>query len=182
MKNWPFPGDAPVSRARKMALAYRALAQQQQEAREQILRVLEQLDRRLIAFDNPGAVAIIDKAMGELAGDGVKELDERFTQWGETFHAEQPDHYEPDDYVKAKVAAQLINCAPKTISNLRIHGRLPGVWDPNIGSSGGYWYKVSDVYETSSKMRSRSWRRKSPQIPSTTTGEVTPDDPQGEPR
>lgn len=160
MKKWPFPGDHPVSRARKMALAYRALAQEQQQAREDIRAALEKLDRRLIAYDNPASLTLIDQALKALDGDGVKDLDDRFTSWGETWHAEQPQTYGPDDFVKGDVAASLIHISKKSISTLRINGRLKGTWDPDMGTAGGYWYKVADVYELSTTLRGRNWRQK----------------------
>lgn len=162
MKKWPFPGDYPIVRARKMALAYRNLAEQQQAAHQRIREALENLDRRLIAYDNPASLAIIDQALKEFAATSVKDLDDRFTSWGEEWHADQPVTYEPDDMVKAKTAAQIMQVAPKTVSNLRITGRLKGVWDPDMGNSGGYWYKVSDVWEMSTRLRGRNWRSKPP--------------------
>jgi hypothetical protein len=160
-KKWPFPGDAPVTRARKIALAYRNQAQQQQAAMLQIREVLEALDRRLINFDNPASIEKLDTALKAVTSAGtVEELDQRFTDWGETWHAEQPDHYEPDDYVKATDAAKIVHVNPKTIATLRINGRLKGHWDPDMGNAGGYWYQVRDLHDLSSKLRGRNWRNK----------------------
>jgi hypothetical protein len=159
-KKWPFPGDHPINRARKMALAYRHLAEQQQLAIQQVREVLEQLDRRLLAYKDPGDVQLLDNALKAFDDTTTEDLDKRFTDWGETWHADIPQHYEMDDYVKADVAASLIHIGRKGISAHRISGRLKGHFDPAMGTGGGYWYQVRDVYELSSKLRGRNWRKK----------------------
>lgn len=161
MKKWPFPGDQPVIRARKMALAYRNLCEQQENAMRQVREVIAKMDRRLIAFDNPASIELLNRALKEL--DNVTttgELDARFTDWGEGWHAERPVHYEMDEYVKPTVAASILHISSKTISNLRTAGRLKGKWDPDLGTVGGYSYKVSDLHDLSAKLRGRGWRGK----------------------
>lgn len=158
---WPFPGEAPVTRARKIALAYRTVAQQQRDALTKLRGALDQADKRLLAYDSPATLVAIKQALADIGDtDQVAELDKRFSDWGETFHCEQPGHYELDDYVPAKIAAQLAHVAPKTIHNLRISGRIKGTWTPHLSTSGGYLYKVRDIYELSSKLRGRGWRAK----------------------
>jgi hypothetical protein len=158
MRKWPFPGDIPLIRARKVALAYRNLALEHEQAVAVVRDVLEKFDRRLIAFDNPGSVSELDKALQVIEATTVKNLDDRFTEWGETWHAEQPDHYEPHEWVKGSVAAQLLHTSTKQISALRIAGRLKGKWDRDMNTNGGYWYRVGDLYELSMKKRGRTSR------------------------
>lgn len=158
---WPFPGESPVVRARKMVLAYRHLAQQQRDAALTLANALRKADTRLLAFDSPATLETIKTALKALGDhDPVAELDKRFTDWGETFHAEQPKHYDLDDFVKASIAAQLIQVAPKTINTMRINGRVQGYWSDDLGSSGGYLYKVRDLYDAAATMPSRGWHRR----------------------
>ena len=183
-KRWPFPGEAPVTRARKVALAYRNLArelyealralnegaQRQQRAAAALREALEKADARLLSYDSPATLEAIKTALKELDGgekikdlppeDPILDLDNRFNSWGESFHAEQPDHYEMDDWVKASVAARLIHISDKTVNTLRVEGRIKGIWDKDVGSSGGYLYKVEDVYALSLTLRSRTWQKK----------------------
>jgi len=174
---WPFPGDSPVARARKVALAYRHVAQQQHQAANILAQAMRKADTRLLAYDSPTTLEEIKAALKVFdASDPVAELDKRFTDWGETFHTEAPVHYDMDDYVKAEEAAALIHLSRKSMSALRVRGRIKGHWTPDIGTSGGYLYLVRDVYalSTTLKSRSKAGAEKGPQIPSTTTGEVTP--------
>lgn len=149
-----------------MALAYRAELIKRQEAVKALLLALEQVNRQLISFDSPATLALLDAAVKDLAAgggdDAVKELDERFTQWGESWHADVPMTFEPDELVKAADAAKILHCSNKTMSTLRIGGRIKGHWDPTLGSTGGWRYKVADVYELSTKVRGRTggWREK----------------------
>lgn len=159
-RKWPFPGDQPLIRARKVALAYRTLLQQREEAEQQIRDVLEKLDRRLISYSDPASVGLLDKALATLNDCRTEALDQRFTEWGETWHCDQPEHYEETDYVKAATAAKILAVSHKTISTLRINGRLTGHWDPDMGTAGGYWYLVKDIHDLSRKMRGRNWRGK----------------------
>lgn len=189
MKRWPFPGESPVVRARKMCLAYRATAEKLEAAKDDMREALNVIDRRLIAFDDPKALAALDRVQKALdALPTVKELDDRFTDWGIEWHAEQLDHYDMDDLVKPAIAGKLIHIGPNTISNMRINGRIKGHWDPTLGSVGGYRYRVRDVYALATTMRGRSWRKQErdsgqvPQIPSTPAGEVTENAPHREPQ
>lgn len=158
---WPFPGEVTIIRARKVALAYREAARQQHEAIKTLREALTKADTRLLAYDSPATLNAVKDAIKALGdGDPVAELDQRFTDWGETWHCEQPQHYEMDDYVKAKEAAKLIHVSAKTIQTLRMDGRLKGHWTTDIGTAGGYLYLVADVYKLSSTMRTRGWRTK----------------------
>jgi hypothetical protein len=167
-----------------MCGAYRQVAQQQHQAatelRDAYLKqriavatlqeALGKADTRLLSYDSPATLELIKTALKELdtdqipaafdPTDPVKELDDRFSSWGESFHADQVDHYDMDDEVKASVASKLIHVSDKTITTLRIAGRIKGRWVKHLGPTGGYLYRVGDVYELSTTLRSRSWRKK----------------------
>ena len=160
-KLWPFPGDAPVTRARKMASAYRQVALEQQQAAQALRDAMFKADTRLLAFDSPATLVAIKAALASLDGaDAVTALDKRFSDWGETFHIEQPERHEMHDMVKASEAAKLIHSSAKTLNELRIKGRIKAEWSDEVGPSGGYLYRVADVYKLSTTMRGRGWRRK----------------------
>jgi len=144
-----------------MASAYRQVAKEQQEAAQALRDAMFKADTRLLAFDSPATLVAIKAALKTLDGaSAVAELDKRFSDWGETFHVEQVAHYEMDDWVKASEAAKLIHSSTKTLNELRIKGRIKAEWSADVGSSGGYLYKVEDVYKLSTTMRGRGWRRK----------------------
>lgn len=159
---WPFPGDVPVIRARKMVGAYRQAAIEAQQAAQVLRDAMIKADTRLLAFDSPATLVAIKAALETLdQTDAVAALDKLFSDWGETFHTEQPQHYEMDDMVKASEAAKLIHVNKSALSQMRIRGRIKGVWNDDVGTSGGYLYKVEDVYKLSSTIRRRtSWRDK----------------------
>jgi hypothetical protein len=122
---WPFKGDSPAVRARKVAWAYRAAA--------------EQMQARLAELDPEHA----DK-------DAVADLDQRFRQWGERWPA-PVRHYEMDEWVTAKEAADIAGIAPGTIGSLRVRGRI----DARLVDGKTFLYRVRDVHELAGKVRGR---------------------------
>jgi protoporphyrinogen oxidase len=177
IQEWPFPKDRPVHKARKMALAYRniaeeqaALLQQYQAAVEIIHRAIDEADKRLLAYRNPGTLGELEEALtvakaalaATTAGNPVTDLDRRFTSWGETWHCEQPANYEMDDYVRTATAAKLVHMSSKTLTTMRNNGRINAIFNPNTGATGGYWYLVADVYALAASMPGRAWRSSRP--------------------
>lgn len=164
-REWPFLGDSPVAKARKVALAYRAVAEQQRDALLKAAYILGKVDRRLVAYTDPAVLGEIDgtlTAIANIVGE-VGALDKRFRDWGEQWHAEVPVTYEEDDWISGKEAAPLISITPDSLGRLRIDGRIKGKWDPNIGSRGGWTYRVGDVWKLSTEKRGRGrWTRKEP--------------------
>lgn len=116
---WPFPGDSPVVKARKMALAYRA--------------ALQEMDPAL-----------------------VKEMDQRFADWGQRWHATEHVAYGPEDWVPTDIAASMVDLSTGTLSILRTRGRIKG----RLRQKGerGFEYKVKDVLALSTEIRRRNWR------------------------
>lgn len=172
-KKWPFPEDSNVARARKMALAYRNVAQEQaalidqyRTATQIIVDAVNQADRRLLAYDSPKTLAALAEALKNAqaaldntgAGNPVNDLDRRFTSWGEAWHCEQPTEYEDDDYVPTAVGAKLIGISAKTLTDMRNTGRIDAQFNEQTGIHGGYWYQVADLYTLARTMRGRAWR------------------------
>lgn len=155
-KQWPFDGDAPVTRARKVSGAYRATAVAYEESLTAIGDALQLIDLRLINFDQPGAADIITKAIAA-AGEtqSVAQLDQRFTDWGEAWHCPRPTTYSEDDLVDAIVAAEILQIASGTVHKFRTNRRIKAVWNPQIGPRGGWMFRVGDLYEFSRTRRRR---------------------------
>jgi hypothetical protein len=150
IKKWPFQGDAPVARARKVALAYRATATAHEEALKTIGEALQHIDW-------PAAEKVL-KAIGAIASadtQTVEQLDQRFTAWGETWHCPRPVHYDDDDYVDSNTAGELIQLAGATIQRYRVEGRIKGIWNEQIGPHGGWVFRVGDLYQFSANRRPR---------------------------
>lgn len=140
---WPYPGDAPIVRARKVALSYRTQALEY----ERIIARYQELTKDVDADKLP-----------EPAQIGVADLDSKFIEWGERWHAEIDITYGPEDEVKAKIAGPLIGISGRSIGAMRARGRIKGRWNKPKGDNGHYLYKVADVWELSTKLRGRSWR------------------------
>ena len=122
---WPFKGDSPAAAARKVALAYRAIA--------------EDAMKRL-------ADAGVD--VGDI--ESVVDLDSRFRQWGQHWVSPHPAQYDPDDLIPAEIAGPLIGLAAGSITTARLRNRIAGVRDGKR-----FLYRVSDVYALSSDVRRR---------------------------
>ena len=173
---WPYPGDSPVARARKVAGAYRSLAQEQAAALAQCATVLDAVDRRLVAFKDPAVLSQIDACVKALSALTPPEaLDTRFREWGEGWHADIPVHYEQDDWVTAKEAAPIVGLNKGTLGQLRIRGRIKGKWDKNLGSRGGWRYRVGDLWKLSTEKRGRDWRARERTDSITTDGSSDPE-------
>lgn len=157
MRKWPFPGDSPIARTRKVALAYRHLAQEQHRRALELINVLNEITvEQWTELVGDGADELF-KNLHQEFGNPVEDLDKRFYDWGESWHAEQNISYQPDDYVTAQEAATLIQLSWNTIHHMRVRGRIEGVYVPKSAGSGkGTWkYKVADIYKLSAECRGR---------------------------
>jgi len=144
-----------------MALAYRATAEQQHQLLTACLAALETVDKRLIAFTDPATAAGIDTLIKKIHdAETPHALDRRFSDWGEAWHADIPVTYEEDDHISARQAAPLLGISHETLGKLRVDGRIKGQWDPDLGTRGGYRYRVGDIWELATKLRGRNWRTK----------------------
>lgn len=161
MKRWPFPGDGLTKRARKVALAYRSLAQQQEQRVAELQKLLAGVDSRILGWiPDPAVLQAIDDFVAEQLGDPVGDLDRRFADWGETWHAEVVAHHEPDDWVTAAEAGTLIHCSPQTLTRARMKGLIDGRYVKVAGDSNGRWYfKVAAVYEFDRTGRKGMWKK-----------------------
>jgi hypothetical protein len=126
VKPWPWHGDGPAARARKVALAYRAIAVQ--------------------------LLAAAEKAGADMDPDAIRKADERFMKWGEGWLDVGPVTYDGDDMVGSRVAGSLVGLAAGTISRYRVEGRIVGVLDE---ANRCFKYKVDDVYALKAKLRGR---------------------------
>lgn len=127
---WPFPGDSPAAASRRIALAYRALA--------------EEMAERLAKYRD----LIIDE--GDDPRVQVSDMDKRFRTWGQGWVNPSPTSYDPDDMVTAEEAGALIGVVGGTISSMRLRNRLNGEYDGKR-----FLYRVSDVYQLADQVRRR---------------------------
>ncbi len=153
-RKWPFPGDAPVTRARKMALAYRQRAERL-EARHSDLRktVNELLEMKNLPVKVRGALLAV--ALDDAKHETVEGLDTRFLDWGETWHTPIEATYDLDDWVSAKIGGQLIQIPPATLTTLRMRRRITGRWAKGKGVNPHWEFKVRDLYALQDEIRKR---------------------------
>jgi hypothetical protein len=166
-RRWPFDGDSPVVRARKMALAYRALAEEQQSRLDAALDLLSRVDERVLRLNpDTGVAAGITKLLSrEAINEPVPAMDARFYEWGEEWHAELSRHYDSDEWITGEDAGHILTVAPQTVSRMRTRGRLVGKLVKVPGQQGGgrWYYLAADIYALSAEKRARS----SPEVDAT---------------
>lgn len=160
-KLWPWPGDSPVVRARKIALHYRQLAEDQQKRANDLHHLLTAAvnlqSLRLVDPDMAEALEIILATGGPLT-DAIAVSDRKFLEWGEEWHTPLEAQYDDDEWVPTRVAARLVHLAEGTITRMRLRGRIQGKWRKDPGSSNTWVFKVSDLYKLQSELRARQWK------------------------
>lgn len=162
MGTWPFPKENTTIRARKMALAYRHAAGELAGELAQIRAALAEVDPRILMWIDDQAVReTLSNARKPAAGDVVGALDQRFLDWGESWHTDTPVTYDEDEWVAGRVAAKLIHVGPNSIRRYRLEGRLPAEWRKVPGcNANGWWYRVGDLYKLRETLPGRGWRGK----------------------
>ncbi len=148
-----------MARARKVALAYRARAEEHAAQARELRDLLAEINPTLLKFADTELAGRIQKAIKTTVED-VADLDQRFWDWGESWHCPSKQTYEPDDMLPAREAAPLIQVAANTLNRMRLRGRIKGHWKGGKGTgvNGQYLYRVRDVYQLSSELRGRGWR------------------------
>ncbi|MET1007376.1 MAG: hypothetical protein ABWX96_17635 [Propionibacteriaceae bacterium] len=168
-RKWPFPGDSPIVRARKTALAYRQLAIANEKQRHHMVELIRRVDPRIVAWIEDDDFKRMYKAIhddrlsfdDELGvSDTVADLDQRIYEWGEDWHAEIEMDYGPEDMVDVHIAAKIVGVARATIGRARLRGRLEGTLSKIPGDPGGgtWLYKVADLHALSTERRTRGSR------------------------
>lgn len=116
---WPFPGDSPVVRARRIALAYRV-------------------------------------RLAEVDPEGCERLDQQVRRWGQNWAVTQLHHFDLDDWLSVREAADLASVQTRQIAAWRRNGRLRG------RLSGDRWqYRARDVMALATNPRYRAKRGES---------------------
>lgn len=167
-RKWPFPGDSNVARARKVALAYRSLAQQLADEINDLHTRIGKIDPRVLDWvESPPEDPDLARSLKRIAdtpaeerGTPVAELDQRFKEWGEDWHAEVPVDYDEDDLIPQAEAAALVQLTPASLGRLRQRGRITAVRTKHPGDpgSGRFYYRVGDVYDLQRERRTRNSR------------------------
>lgn len=144
---WPFPGDAPVSRARKMGLAYRQMAI---DAQKQLQAAAE-----FAAHLDPELRERFDKTVHLDVDQRVENVDRRFLSWGEKWHAERVEPYADDEMIDTRQVAALLCITISSASKLRMRGRLPARAHPDERGRVMWLYRAGDVYALANEPRPR---------------------------
>lgn len=165
-REWPFPGDSLVARARKTALAYRQVGQDVEAERQILVDLIRSIDPRVIAWiDNTNFQQLYkqiqDREYPKV--QPVAELDQRLIDWGQSWHAPDADDtgaaHHDDDMINSTEAAKILTVAPQTITRMRTRGVLTGTWHKDAANAGGRWhFRAGDVYALLSERRSRGSR------------------------
>lgn len=161
MSGWPFRGDSNVVRARKMALAYRQLAAEQQQRATRLRAVLTGADLKALRSIDKNLATRIADLLKEKVGDPVHEMDERFLNWGEQWHTPmERTSYDEEEELRTEEAAKLIQIAAGTLLTLRKRGRIKGTYVKDQNPH--FEFKVADLYKLQSELRGRNWRKGDP--------------------
>ena len=154
MSGWPYPGDAPVSRARKIALAYRALAETQAEKARELEQLLAEINGKLLKWDDPKRSGKIKALLADLTRDDVTDLDLRFLHWGETWHTPlERTQYDEDDWVTSREAGKILSLDGNSVLMLRRRGRIKGRWVK--GTNPHFEFRVGDLWKLQTERRTR---------------------------
>lgn len=162
-KQWPWPGDSPIVRTRKIALHYRQLAEEQQQRANNLQKLLSTVDLRTLRLMDPDlgeAVEEMLKVIGATSDNPVEVADRKFIEWGEDWHTPLEAEYGDDEWVPTKVAAKLLHVSEGTVTTQRLNGRIKGKWNKDPGRTNGWYFLVSDLYRLQSELRGRDWRRR----------------------
>lgn len=162
---WPFPGDSPIVRARKTALAYRETARGLRAETQALYDIIRKVDPRVVEWvEDPDFRKLYSEIQaGNLpVDDPVRNLDARIHDWGEDWHADIEVTYDEDDWVPVKIAAKIVGVQRNTINRARLRGRITGKHIKQEGDPGdGQWtYRVGDLLALSSEPRTRDSRVK----------------------
>lgn len=162
VRQWPWPGDGTIIRARKTALAYRNVAQELHATLRAVQGLYKRLDPRVKQWEpDEDAITTLDALLAKI-DDPVRELDERIKMWGEDWHAEVPVTHHEDDLVGTEEAATILCVTRNTVDRMRNRGRISARLLQFPGDHGKRWYYlVGDLYKLQNEVRTRS-SRKSP--------------------
>lgn len=168
MRRWPFPGDSAIARARKVALAYRQMSKDQLHELALFTKIIGDIDERIAGWIKDPEFQRVYKNIkaGDTSGETVDEMDKRFFEWGEEWHADvvRPEVYDDDEMINSHEAGGILGINFNHMSRLRIAGRINGEHQRPVGGGVGRWYyRAGDVYALSTKLRERggrSWRAK----------------------
>ncbi len=158
-KQWPFEGDSFVVRSRKVALAYRQTALDYETALNELLEIVANVDERVVGWINDERFEMLYKMAKEGTGRPilVAQHDERFYQWGETWHASFVPHYDEDEWINTRETADLLCLHTKTVTELIQRGRLEGKQLKLPGDHHKRWYvRAGQVFALQRERRTRN--------------------------
>jgi hypothetical protein len=162
----PDPTASVPAKAREVARAYRAAAMEQQaraEAAEALLNTLMNRVRGLMQTTNPDMVRLVDKALAGGPSDQVRDLDVRFTEWGEDWHVREPVEldYDDSDWLPSKTIIKLMGISDSTLCDMRMKGLVKHRF---LGERAGHVYQLGEVREVRASLPGRG-RPGLPKVP-----------------
>lgn len=162
---WPDAGAAPHERARAMALAYRETARTAQARLDAARKALASLDLRVLRFADEHAAKAVQALVADEGPDPVVALDARFSEWGETWHADPPEFtFDDDDWVPAAIAVEIMGRNANTLGDYRMKGDLRGRYVKH-GNSKGFLYRVGDLRALRAKLAAETGVGRKPPRP-----------------
>jgi hypothetical protein len=162
LRAWPFPGDSVIARARKIALAYRETAKDYETAIAELYEIIARVDPRVVEwvddeqFKALHKLATEDRLVKLTRPAAVADMDQRFYDWGETWHANFVRTYDDDEWINSKEASAILLIDRGTINALRNRGRLNGQMIKREGDHTAKWYFLAgDIYRLAAERRTR---------------------------
>jgi hypothetical protein len=155
-KQWPFPGDLPVVRARKVALAYRQQALDYEAALNELYTLIAMLGPSIIGRTEGGNLHELPEK-NDVLSPGVAGLDERFIAWGEKWHTSQPVPYDDDELVDLETASQILVVSAHAILRRIQNGTLVSQFMRRDGDHRKrHYFKAGDIYALQNDFPNRS--------------------------
>lgn len=149
---WPDPKRTPTDRAQAMALAYREAALTAQARLDAARKALASIDLRVLQFADQHVAGAVRALVADEGPDPVVALDARFSEWGESWHADPPDFtFDDDDWVPTLVASEILGRNNNTLGEWRGRGLLRGRYIKR-GSNNVYLYRVGELRALRAKL------------------------------
>jgi hypothetical protein len=109
-----------------MALAYRQMCLDQLEELKLLVDVIGRIDERVAGWiDDPEFQRIYTNIKdGKVGGETVHDMDRRFYEWGEDWHAGFEPHYEDDEWVDSVAAGAILSLGSKHVITMVNQGQI----------------------------------------------------------
>lgn len=142
---WPDQRKTPTDRAQAMTLAYREAALTAQARLDAARKALASIDPRVLQFADQHVAGAVQALVADEGPDPVVALDARFSEWGESWHADPPQFtFDDDDWVPTHIASEIVGRNDNTLGEWRSQGMIRGRYVKR-GNTNAYLYRVGDL-------------------------------------